>query len=120
MQNGELMINRLLALVAATLAALAVGLAATAVVGGLAGVEVARAQSPALAGDTAVPPDSGTDNPAVGDLDPTDPVGPGDTTTPATAAPADSTPAPAADTPDPTAPDTTPADTTPVDTTPVD
>src|SRR5919201_197602 len=120
MQNGELMINRLLALLAATLGALVVGLASTAAVGGLAGVEVAHAQSPAPAADTAVTPDSGTDNTAVGDLDPTDLVGPVDTTSPATAVPADNSTAPAADTPDPTASDTALADTTPVDTAPAD
>jgi Meckel syndrome type 1 protein len=117
MQNGELMINRFRALVAATLGALVVGLASTAAIGGLAGVEVARAQSPAPAADTAVPPDSGTDGTAVGDLDPTDLVGPVDATSPATAPPADGTAAPAADT---TPADSTPADTTPADTTPTD
>jgi hypothetical protein len=103
------MTNRLLALAAATLGALVLGLASTAGVGGLAGVGVARAQSPAPPADAAVPPDSGGDDTAVGELDPTDPAGPVDATNTDAEPPADTTPA-----------DTPPADTTPADAAPAD
>ena len=103
------MTNRLFALAAATLGALVLGLASTAGVGGLAGVGVARAQSPAPPADAGVPPASGGDDTAVGELDPTDLAGPVDATNTEAATPADTTSA-----------DTTPADATPADTTPAD
>jgi hypothetical protein len=70
--NGGLMINRSLALLAAALGALALGLASTPTVGGLVGVDVARAQSPASSAGTAATdpdPDAPLDDTATGTLD---------------------------------------------------
>src|SRR4051812_41835791 len=80
--TGELMINRSLAFLVAALGALVLGLASTATVGGLVGVDVAHAQSPApsagAAADSAVDdttaaadpdPDAGLDDTATGTLD---------------------------------------------------
>jgi hypothetical protein len=79
-QNGDLMINRLSALLAVTLGALLMGLASTAAIGGVAGVEVARAQSPASAAgtDTTPDPDAGLDDTPSGLLDDTGLGGPVD------------------------------------------
>src|SRR4051812_3998057 len=103
--TGELMINRSLAFLVAALGALVLGLASTATVGGLVGVDVAHAQSPAPSAGTAAgsavddttaaaDPDAGLDDTPAGCLDQGGLGGPIDDTATAAVAAADPGPCP--------------------------